>query len=621
MRVRLRIVANDGETAKLWTVVPKEAKTIKCFMKHVAEVTNLPHKSIILNIEGFELPAKQPIELIRENDIINVKAPFLSKESKKSSKKSKKSKKKNRSEEAPLETGTIKKSKCEESISDHKPSDNITIVNEPQPTNGTEDTEKSLEEAKAKLLERLLGNKQPVTAPTIDEQLAAQIAEEVEQPEKLTLDNAEAGLKIRYELEEISFENGKLIRDVTQHHGTIISIDKEMLTILGTETERAHKVHITTLLNPTISISPDIKEQPKPSPSEQKQYDGTVREWEPNNSFGFIFVTELDLDVFCHKSSIQSGTSLQPGSTVQLFLKMDQNRGKFVANNVTGEGVITPKRCELRTDIPHSGTVKVWLDGHGYGFITLKDYPVDVFCHQRTFLGDALIPGKPVEIWLERDNQNESKYVATWVHGPGVLLGDDTSSVFKNVTVTGVRSWAQPGKLGDCIQKKYQLTSVGYVTINKDLAEAVVPIHSREDYHKIGSDIIKWDDLKMTSPSVTVTGVPGDVSPGRVASAFCKKFNVPRVGFVDVCRQSGKAFIPDVDPSLLLLMKDNTICWEQLAQSVPAGGTHPEKKALPGVPGPVVRPQPKVHQQKRKPRLGTITTAISLLKSHEEQSK
>ena len=690
MRVRIRIVGQEGEKVKLWAVVPKEAKTIKCFVKHVAGITDLPKKSIILNIDGFELPAKQPIELIREGDIVNVKVSCLSKKSKKSKKtKSPKDRNKTKRSETETEVGQLKKikndpnelqegakkksinkhveeTKCKNKIksdSNNRRELTPTVVNDDESPNDTKQhddhsnvtTNQVLEEAKAQLLNRLLGgdqssedndirvNKQqqqevskPNISSTIEQQLEAQLSEE--QDSQLTIENAEEGLKISYKLEEISFEGGKLVRDVTKHFGTILSIHKQMLTILESDTEVAQKVHITTLLNPIIvsDFTPEDSQsnnQPEEF-DENKTYSGTVREWLHQKSFGFISVKlnkELQIDVFCHRSSIQSGIALSAGGSVQLRINKDQEE-RYIARDVYGEGVLS-NSTNLKLDFPYDGVVKKWIPDKGYGFVTLSDCPSDIFCHRRSFLGSTLIPGKPIKIWLERDPHDNNKYITSWVDGPGVETQEEHSrdvSPQKDrniITVTGIRSWAQPGKLGDCIQKKFQLNSIGYVTINKETAEATVPVSSREDFHKIGSETITWEDLEMTSPSVTVLGVPKDVSPGRVALVFCQKFNTKGVGFVDICRNSGKAFIPDVDSSILLLLKGGSISWDVLSpktsNSAPNTPTVPDgnvsRGSLPGIPGPMIRAQPPKIPTQRKPRLGAITRAISLLKQHEQQ--
>lgn len=161
---------------------------------------------------------------------------------------------------------------------------------------------------------------------------------------------------------------------------------------------------------------------------------GTVKAWYDDKGFGFINPSDGGENIFVHRSSLVDGTTLMQGTTVEYELHWNDQKGKKQVCKCTGATNTGGKPGTPPSTAPSStGTVKVWFEDKGFGFITPAGGGDDCYVH-RTFLADGtvLVPGTPVTYTLEW-NAAKNKYSAMNVSGaaprdststpPGAITG------------------------------------------------------------------------------------------------------------------------------------------------------------------------------------------------------
>ena len=136
---------------------------------------------------------------------------------------------------------------------------------------------------------------------------------------------------------------------------------------------------------------------------------GTVKMWREDKGFGFITPDDGGDDVFIHKKKCNGAESLNAGDKVSFdmgeYWSESKQYMKVEANNCTvfasggggggGEGTMT-------------GTVRMWREDKGFGFITPDDGGDDVFIH-KTQCNDTESLSEGDQVSFDRDAPHWSK--------------------------------------------------------------------------------------------------------------------------------------------------------------------------------------------------------------------
>jgi len=161
-------------------------------------------------------------------------------------------------------------------------------------------------------------------------------------------------------------------------------------------------------------------------PAGPGQMFGSVRIWFEEKGFGFISPSDNSGDAFVHRTAIQEGSTLIQGSSVVYMPDWDSVKGRSIARNV--------RVVAQSTAIPKTGTVKIWFEEKGYGFLAADDGSGDAFIHRSALAsGNTLTPGSPVQYEAHWDAP-KGKYIAT----KAMPAGSDASSTL------GVNSMPNP---------------------------------------------------------------------------------------------------------------------------------------------------------------------------------
>lgn len=170
--------------------------------------------------------------------------------------------------------------------------------------------------------------------------------------------------------------------------------------------------------------------------------DGVVKVWFEEKGYGFISPSDGQGDTFVHRSAIQGANSLVQGSPVKFSAEMDVNRGRFIARQCYPSGTPPapappPAVVPVPSPVPaappavaggiagamKSGTVKVWFEEKGYGFITADDGSGDIFAHRSSLTdGGSLAAGARV-FYEAQWNAVKCKTIAVKVAGASQAPG------------------------------------------------------------------------------------------------------------------------------------------------------------------------------------------------------
>lgn len=177
---------------------------------------------------------------------------------------------------------------------------------------------------------------------------------------------------------------------------------------------------------------------PSAAPAEPGSRTGLVKIWFEEKSFGFITPHDGTMDVFVHRSALQGVSMLFQGSTVTFTSRWDSQNNKEIAATC---------RVSEATAGMQAGTVKVWFEDRGFGFITNNDGSGDAFVHRAALMdGGSLQAG--AQVYFESQyNAIKQKSTATKVIGAvpsptgglgataGVSVTDDPSD---NIFIGGL---------------------------------------------------------------------------------------------------------------------------------------------------------------------------------------
>jgi len=144
---------------------------------------------------------------------------------------------------------------------------------------------------------------------------------------------------------------------------------------------------------------------------------GTVKVWFEDKGFGFIAKAEGGDDVFVHRNTLQDGQTLVQGATVSYTAEWAPQRNKFAVTQCLGAapgsgrpgtppGATAPAAAApsagSTTAVSGTGTVKVWFDEKGFGFITPSTGGSDIFVHRNALQdGQMLNQGSQVTFSAE----------------------------------------------------------------------------------------------------------------------------------------------------------------------------------------------------------------------------
>mmetsp|Transcript_136300 Transcript_136300/g.235963 ORF Transcript_136300/g.235963 Transcript_136300/m.235963 type:complete len:855 (+) Transcript_136300:164-2728(+) len=168
---------------------------------------------------------------------------------------------------------------------------------------------------------------------------------------------------------------------------------------------------------------------------------GLVKVWFEEKSYGFLTPNDGGTDVFVHRSALKGCAMLFQGSTVAFDTKWDPTTGKEIATSCV---CTTPSTSQVGGGM-QSGTVKVWFEDRGFGFISADDGSGDAFVHRAALTdGAALVAG--AQIWFEAQwNDIKKKNTATKVVGavgaPGAMGAAPVAGAGAGAVVVAPGGW------------------------------------------------------------------------------------------------------------------------------------------------------------------------------------
>jgi len=182
---------------------------------------------------------------------------------------------------------------------------------------------------------------------------------------------------------------------------------------------------------------------------------GTVKVWMEDRGMGFIASNSGGEDMFVHRSDLMDGQTLMRGAQITYEPHWDARKNKPVAKKIYGAvpqgtpqppggpgmsmpgGMVAAPPADLK-----DGTVKIWFEEKGFGFITDPDGTTGDFFVHRTSLQDAhaLAPGTPVKFKAEWDAA-KSRWMARMVYTQGFEPPNGIAAKGLPGTTGVVKSW------------------------------------------------------------------------------------------------------------------------------------------------------------------------------------
>lgn len=172
-------------------------------------------------------------------------------------------------------------------------------------------------------------------------------------------------------------------------------------------------------------------------PAETKT--GKVKSWFEDKGFGFVIPDGGGDDVFVHRLALGGRPALTPGQAVQFDMQWNPQKGKYSTQRCMpldatlasqfGAGCL-PMGAFSQQPTPGqilSGTVKMWYDDKGFGFVVPVGGGDDIFVH-RSVLGEgmSLVVGSNVQ-YEAAWNPAKNKLAASRVFG-AIPQGSSSSS-------------------------------------------------------------------------------------------------------------------------------------------------------------------------------------------------
>jgi len=182
---------------------------------------------------------------------------------------------------------------------------------------------------------------------------------------------------------------------------------------------------------------------------------GTVKVWFEEKGFGFLAQSDGGDDVFCHRNALEDGQALVQGAQVEFEAEWSAQKNKMAVRRCRG-AIPAPEGGKGGASAAQpsfggpmgggmgggmcggmggggapgqgppggqtmtgqmQGTVKVWFDDKGFGFIAPTIGGNDVFVHRNGLLdGESLVLGQTVTYVAEWNHQ-KNKYTATQCSG------------------------------------------------------------------------------------------------------------------------------------------------------------------------------------------------------------
>lgn len=153
-----------------------------------------------------------------------------------------------------------------------------------------------------------------------------------------------------------------------------------------------------------------------PSAPASGMKDGFVKVWFEEKGYGFLTPNDGNGDTFVHRTAVQDADTLVQGAPVTFLAEWDTTKNRSIAKSCIAK-VIGNAGTKLDMAAMKGGTVKIWFEEKGYGFLSADDGSGDIFCHRSSLVdGLTLVQGAPVRFEAQW-NQAKGKSIATKVAG------------------------------------------------------------------------------------------------------------------------------------------------------------------------------------------------------------
>lgn len=143
---------------------------------------------------------------------------------------------------------------------------------------------------------------------------------------------------------------------------------------------------------------------------------GTLKTWNDAKGFGFIKPDNGGLDVFAHIRDFKDrGNRPTVGDTLAYQVAKDGNGRARACNVVALANLNNPAVTLINSSESWlTGTLRIWDDKKGFGFIQPRDGGGDVFIHIKDFRHDNYrpLPGGVIHYRLKTDNGSKPKAYA-----------------------------------------------------------------------------------------------------------------------------------------------------------------------------------------------------------------